>query len=143
MGQSRHLARVVVLQTLFALEEHGGDSEELLGHVCSEQPKESLDIAFARKLLNGVLAHRDELRGQIVHFAPQWPIDKIAPADRAALEIGLYEMIKCNDVPDVVAIDEAIELAKTFGNENSQKFVNGVLNAVLKQRVSPQAAPTA
>ena len=143
MGHSRHLARVVVLQTLFALEEHGGSPDELLVHIAAEHPKESLDLTFTRKLLRGVIEHRDEIRNKITHFAPQWPIDKIAPADRAALEIGLYEMLECDDVPDVVAIDEAIELAKTFGNENSQKFVNGVLNAVLKQRVPPQVAPAA
>lgn len=127
----------MVLQTLFAYEFHGGDPEALLPYVCrefegnSESDVSESTLAFAYELLNGVLAHLQEIRELIVKHAPQWPIEKIAPIDRAALEIGIFEMKFSKDVPPVVAIDEAIELSKGFGNENSQKFINGVLNAIL------------
>jgi len=93
------------------------------------------DLSFAEHLLEGILKEKEALAQHIEKYAPQWPLDKIAPIDRAILEIGLFELCKDDSVPDVVAINEAIELAKTFGSENSGKFVNGVLNAVLKSKV--------
>lgn len=137
MASSRHLGRVIALQTLFAYEFHGSassprDPESLLEYVAREFEGKISDLSFAYELLNGVLRHLDEIRGFITQYAPEWPVSKIAPVDRAILEIGIFEMIYSKDVPPVVAIDEAIELAKTFGNENSKKFVNGVLNAILK-----------
>lgn len=132
MGSSRHLGRVVVLQTLFAYEFNGGDPEGILEYISHDAVKESFDMSFAYELLNGVLHNLPETHRLISKHAPEWPVEKIAPIDRAILEIALYEMNQSKDVPAVVAIDEAIELAKTFGNENSPKFVNGVLNAVLQ-----------
>ena len=131
MASSRHLGRVLVLQTLFAYEEHGGDPEALLEYINREFEGKISDLSFAYELLNGVIHNLEAVRKIIVQFAPQWPIDKIATLDRAILEIAIFEMNYSKDVPPVVAIDEAIELAKSFGNEKSQKFVNGVLNTVL------------
>lgn len=133
MASSRHLGRVIVFQTLFAYEFHGGDPEVIMEYVSREFEGKISDLSFAYELLNGVLKHLEEVLTLVKENAPQWPIDKIAPADRAALEIGIFEMKFSKDVPPVVAIDEAIELAKTFGNENSQKFVNGVLNAIFEK----------
>lgn len=133
MGSSRHLGRVLVLKTLFAYEFHGGDPEALLEYVAREFQNEQVDLEFPYKLLNGVLRHLPESHSLISKYAPQWPVEKIARVDRAALEIALFEMLHSDDVPPVVAIDEAIELVKTFGSENSQKFVNGVLNAILEK----------
>ncbi|MEK9132583.1 MAG: transcription antitermination factor NusB [Patescibacteria group bacterium] len=134
MGSSRHLGRVIVLKTLFAHEFNGGDPEGMLEYIAQEFEGKISDLSFAYALLNGVLHHQKEIEELIVKNAPQWPIDKIARIDRVLLEIGVYELIFPGDVPEVVAIDEAIELAKTFGNENSQKFINGVLNAILKTK---------
>ena len=138
MSSSRHLGRVVVMQTLFAYEFHGGDPEMLLHYVSSEFEGKISDLSFAYELLNGVCARREAIRELITKNAPQWPIEKIAPVDRAILEIGIFEMRYSKDVPPVVAIDEAIELAKTFGNESSPKFVNGVLNAILTAQKKSQ-----
>lgn len=132
MSSSRHHSRAVVIQTLFAYEFHGGDAEAVLEYVGREFGGKIPELGFAYELLNGVLAHQEEIRGIIEKFAPEWPIEKIAPIDRAVLELGVFEMLHSRDVPAVVAIDEAIELAKSFGNESSQKFVNGVLNAILE-----------
>lgn len=128
------------MQTLFAYEFHGGDSKSLLKYVAEEFEGKMLDLRFACELLNGVLKHRKAIRDLIVKYAPEWPVDRIAPIDRAILEIGIFEMMYCKDVPKVVAIDEAIELAKTFGNEASQKFINGVLNAIFKATKSDESA---
>lgn len=136
MASSRHLNRVLVLQALFSYEFHGGDPEGTLEYVAREFGGKISDLSFAYELLNGVLANIYEIRSLIVQHAPEWPIDKIAPLDRAILEISLFEMLYSKDVPAVVAIDEGIELAKTFGNENSKKFVNGVLNAVYSEKRS-------
>lgn len=138
MASSRHLSRVIALQTLFAYEFHGGDPEAILEYVSrafdntDDSSRRSDSLAFAYELLNGVLKHLKQIRKLIEKYAPEWPIEKIAPIDRAILEIAIFEMKFCEDVPDIVAIDEAIELAKTFGSDNSQKFVNGVLNGILE-----------
>lgn len=124
------------MQALFAFEFHGGDPEAILEYIAREFEGKISDLSFAYELLNQSLAHLDESRQLIEKYAPQWPVDKIAPVDRAVLELAICEMRHSKDVPAVVAVDEAIELAKTFGNENSQKFVNGVLNAVLGQTKS-------
>lgn len=136
------------MQTLFA-HRFGStaavrDPEEVLEYLSREFEGESerkrsaesevsgSTLAFAFELLNGVLANEAEIREVISKHAPEWPFDKIAGVDRAILEIAVYEMLHSPDVPPVVALDEAIELAKTYGNESSSKFVNGVLNALLK-----------
>lgn len=140
MSASRHLSRVIVLQTLFAHEFHPAakkaDPEAILEYVAREFEGKISDLSFAYELLNGVLAHQKEVDALIVQHAPQWPLEKIAGIDRAALELGIFEILYSKDVPAVVAMDEAIELVKTYGNENSQKFVNGVLNAIFQSRGS-------
>lgn len=144
MASSRHLSRVIALQTLFAYEFHGGDPEAILEYVghafdnTDDSSRRNDSLVFAYELLNGVLKHLKRIRKLIEKYAPEWPIEKIAPIDRAILEIAIFEMKFCEDVPDIVAIDEAIELAKTFGSDNSQKFVNGVLNGILEQEEGAQ-----
>jgi N utilization substance protein B len=89
---------------------------------------------FAHTLLAGILAKRAELDAIIVKAAPEWPLEKIAPIDRNVLRVGLFELIFGNreEVPPRVALNEAIELAKSFGGETSGKFVNGVLGTVYR-----------
>jgi len=134
MANSRHLGRVIVLQTLFAYEFNGGDAIEILKSVNEGAADPVEDLSFSRALLKGVLENKNDILGRIEKYAPQWPVEKIAPIDRAVLEIGVFELCWSEDIPDIVAINEAIELAKTFGSENSGKFVNGVLNAILKSK---------
>jgi ADP-ribose pyrophosphatase YjhB (NUDIX family) len=92
-----------------------------------------------QELLKSILAKKKDLDKIIEKAAPEWPIDKISPVDRNILRIGLYELLFADraEVPAKVAINEAIELAKTFGGENSSKFVNGVLGAVYKEIGEP------
>lgn len=113
--------------------------EENLARNAEEFAPESHDISFMRKLLFGVLEKQQKLDDIIIKAAPDWPIEKIAFIDRNILRIGLFELLFEDraQVPAKVAINEAIELAKTYGGETSGKFINGVLGAVYKELGEP------
>ena len=115
--------------------------EALTRNVEEFAPNKS-DTPFMAKLLDGVLGKQAELDQVIEKAAPEWPIDRIAPVDRNILRLGLYELLFSDrsEVPAKVAINEAIELAKQFGGENSSRFVNGVLGAVYKEIGEPGKA---
>jgi N utilization substance protein B len=139
---NRHLARSVVLQTLFEWDTSNAqdsDAPEILTRNIEEFGSEDTDKAFMEQLLDGVLAKRPDLDLVIEKAAPDWPIAKIAPIDRNILRIGLFELLFADrtQVPAKVAINEAIELAKIFGGDSSGRFVNGVLGAVYKEMGEP------
>lgn len=131
MASYRHLARIAVMQTIFAVEFRGGDPSTVLGYSIAEFAPELQDRTFAENLLKEVLAKKQDIQNLLKEEAPEWPVDKIAPIDRAILEIGIYEILHEKDVPPVVAINEAVEIAKNFGDTNSAKFINGVLSTVM------------
>ena len=131
MASYRHIARIAVMQTIFAYEFRGGDPEAILRYTSREFADKLKDAVFTQDLLRGILAKNEDILLILQEEAPQWPIEKIAPIDRAILEIGIYEIMFSKDVPPVVAINEAIELAKDYGDTNSPKFVNGVLSTVM------------
>jgi transcription antitermination protein NusB len=133
MASFRHTARQCVVQSIFAYEFHGGDPEALLTYIISEFSKGLREEEFAYTLLNGVLKHEEDINNVIKENAPQWPLEKIAPLDRAILRIGIYELLYTEDIPPLVAVNEAVELAKEFGGGNSSKFVNGVLSTVMNE----------
>lgn len=139
---NRHLARSVVLQTLFEWDSTAADAStapEMLARNVEEFGGEDTDKAFMEALLQGVLAKKEDLDLVITKAAPDWPIEKIAPVDRNILRIGLFELLFADrtQVPAKVAINEAIELAKVFGGDSSGRFVNGVLGAVYKELGEP------
>lgn len=139
---NRHLARSVVLQTLFEWDTTGASDVETTGILdrnISEFGGDGADRPFMEQLLTGVLAKQKDLDLIIEKAAPDWPLDRIAPVDRNILRIGLFELLFSDrtQVPAKVAINEAIELAKTFGGESSGRFVNGVLGAVYKEIGEP------
>lgn len=139
---NRHLARSVVLQTLFEWDtSHRSDTEatEALQRNVEEFGGDDTDRPFMEALLQGVLAKRADLDLVITKAAPDWPLERIAPVDRNILRIGLYELLFADrsQVPAKVAINEAIELAKVFGGDSSGRFVNGVLGAVYKELGEP------
>jgi N utilization substance protein B len=119
------------MQTLFAYEFRGENPEEFLERILDEFAPNIKDKIFARETLKGVVKHKKKLLEVIEKFAPEWPIDKIAKIDRAVLEIGAYEILYSKEVPPIVAINEAIEVAKHFGDDNSPKFINGVLSSIM------------
>jgi len=141
---NRHLSRSIVMQTMYEWDFRGGsltdlEIEESLVRNATEFAPGVNDISFMRKLLLGILEKRPKLDDIIEKAAPDWPINKIALVDRNILRIGLYELLfeDRTQVPAKVAINEAIELAKTYGGETSGKFINGVLGAVYKELGEP------
>ena len=139
---NRHLSRSIVLQSLFEWDLNGVEKnqvKEVLGRNISEFAPNKADSPFMEKLLDGILQKQPELDLIIEKAAPEWPIDRISPVDRNILRLGLYELLFADrsEVPAKVAINEAIELAKQFGGENSSKFINGVLGAVYKEIGEP------
>lgn len=139
---NRHLSRSIVLQTLFEWDQNGSDKadvDSILIRNIEEFARNKSDESFMRRLLDGVLQKQKELDLVIEKAAPEWPIDRISPIDRNILRLGLYELLFSDrkEVPAKVAINEAIELGKQFGGENSGRFVNGVLGAVYKEIGEP------
>ncbi len=139
---NRHLARSVVLQTLFEIDfssVSGKEIDEALTRVADEFAPGIGEGDFMRSLLKGVIEKRPSLDTIIEKAAPEWPIDKISLVDRNVLRLGLYELLfgDRTHVPAKVAINEAIELAKSFGGDSSGRFVNGVLGSVYKELGEP------
>ncbi len=128
--KERTFLRGIALQSLY---EH-----DLTGHDVSDIIRnrfESIELTddakmFVIELITGVLNHKSEIDGMIVKYAPEWPLDQIAAIDRNIIRIAAYEFAVSGSTPDKVAINESIELAKTFGGETSPKFVNGVLGSI-------------
>lgn len=133
MASYRHLARTCVMQTLFSVEFREENAKDFLKKILDEFAPKLTETDFAYELLECVLKNQKEIIKIIQKFAPQWPVDKIARVDRCVLEIGICEIAFGDEVPPVVAINEAIEIAKHFGDENSPKFINGVLSSVMKE----------
>lgn len=139
---NRHLSRSIVLQSLFEWDLNQVSRDGVRGVLTrnvEEFAPNSTDLPFMERLLDGVLGKQKELDLVIEKAAPEWPIDRISPVDRNILRLGLYELLFADrsEVPAKVAINEAIELAKQFGGDNSSRFVNGVLGAVYKEIGEP------
>jgi len=133
---NRHLARTIAMQSLFMWDFNGKqdkDLEEAVAGSFSHFAPNFNDNGFVKNLIKGVVANLKEIDGMIIKYATEWPLDQITIVDRNILRIGIYELSLAGDIPPKVAINEAIEIAKTFGGESSGKFVNGVLGAIYKK----------
>lgn len=145
---TRHIARTLALQTLFELDMKGELSvpQEVVDQIVARNHEEHgegiKDMTFTKSILLNTLSRRITLDDIIVRAAPDWPLEKIGMVDRNILRIGLSELLFGDraQVPPKVAIDEAIEMAKTFGGETSGRFVNGVLGAIYKEMGEPEKA---
>ena len=140
---NRHLSRSIVLQTLFEWDFKNRPTDDGVFDILERNESEfapgNEDIPFMRKIM-GYVVNKIEIIDQIIEkAAPEWPINKINAVDRNILRVGLGELLfgDHNEVPPKVAINEAIELAKTFGGDSSSRFVNGVLGAVYKEIGEP------
>ncbi len=129
MARRRHLSRIAVMQVLFERERRANvDPEAALKMNHAELGE--MDDAFAKALLEGVLKNEDMLKQTIQDHAPGWTLDRMDPVSRCVLQIGAYELLITKDAPPAVVMNEAIDIAKEFGTDESGKFVNGVLNAI-------------
>jgi N utilization substance protein B len=138
MASNRHLGRIIVLQTLYeqdfrkASDDSSFDLDEVLNRNINRYHKMVDDQDFIKRLVKGINSKEQELDATLGPIAPDWPIDQIARMDRIVLHIGIYELMHEHDTPPKVIINEAVELAKSFGGDNSSKFINGVLGTVLR-----------
>lgn len=147
MASNRHLGRIVALQSLYEYEFRVGsedsttDIDEILGRNLERYETAIEDKEFVKGLASGVIEKMAELDAKIQPIAPDWPIDQIARIDRTILRMGLYELLYLAAiVPPKVAINEAVELAKAFGSDNSSKFVNGVLGTAYRTLIEGEPA---
>ena len=142
MASNRHLGRIVALQTLYEYEfrhqcgDTAAESGDILRRNLERYESAIQDRAFVEQLIDGVIAEAAALDEKIQPIAPEWPIAQIARVDRTILRIGLYELLyRAEVVPPKVAINEAVELAKAFGSDNSSRFINGVLGTAYRTLV--------
>lgn len=138
MASNRHLGRIVAMQTLYEYDFRGGqESEEPMAEILERNLNEFRDniddTVFVEDLVDGVTQHQADIDAIIAPAAPEWPVEQIARVDKTILRVGVYELMIKRDVPPKVAINEAVELAKAFGGENSSKFVNGVLGTIYRK----------
>lgn len=135
---NRHLGRTIAMQTLYQWDFHKGmkSAQEIMEYNRKEFAPEFNDEGFVTEIVDGVLKNIDEINATITKYAPEWPLEAITNVDRNVLRIGVYELKWSDNIPAKVAINEAIELAKTFGGEASGRFVNGVLGAVYRDLIA-------
>lgn len=140
MASNRHLGRIVAMQTLYEYvfrmdcEDSTTDLTAILDRNINRYSETIDDKDFIVKLVNGVVKESEELDKELQPLAPEWPLGQISRIDHIVMWIGLYELINHNDVPPKVVINEAVELAKSFGSDSSSKFVNGVLGSAYRVR---------
>lgn len=142
MASNRHLGRIVALQSLYEYEfrkssnDESVSIDEILGRNLERYEDEIDDKDFVSSLIQGVLDNQQALDDHIRPLAPEWPLEQVARIDRNVLRLGLYELLyRADQVPPKVAINEAVELAKAFGSDNSSKFINGVLGTAFRTLV--------
>ena len=145
---TRQLGRSVVLQSLYEWDfyHRKTDLEKIVERNIEEFAPGIDEPEFIWRLVKGGVEHRAAIDKIIEKAAPDWPIDRISNIDRNALRIGLYELLYANpeEVPPKVAINEAIEIAKTYGGPNSRRFINGVLGTVYREmEAAKSSSPTA
>jgi N utilization substance protein B len=137
---NRHLARTIAMQTLY-MWDFNGQQEKDLTTLVKKNLREFApgfdDENFSENTVRGVIKNLGTIDQYIAKYAPDWPLDQITAVDRNVLRLGIYEMLFNKEIPERVAINEAIEIAKAYGGESSGKFVNGVLGAIYKDMENP------
>lgn len=139
MASNRHLGRILALQTLYEYDfrrdcnDLNLDLDEVLQRNIARYKETVDDHEFVKELVIGVTNSAEQLDDILQPIAPEWPIAQIARMDRLVLRMSLYELLSPTDVPPKVVINEAVELSKAFGGENSSKFINGVLGTILRK----------
>ncbi len=131
MAGVRSKTRALALQALYEIDSSGHKTDEVLNNLLAQEKLPEENVTFAYDLVNGVIDNKEKIDADIHTFAPAWPIEQMPVIDRNILRLAIFEILINNKVPVKVAINEAIELAKTYGADNSSKFINGVLGSVV------------
>ncbi|MCA9376163.1 MAG: transcription antitermination factor NusB [Candidatus Doudnabacteria bacterium] len=137
---NRHLLRTITMQSLYEWDFYGRDTErlpEFAAKNLDEFARGAEEADYVANTLEGVLEHIEDIDEVITKSAPEWPLDQITMVDRNILRLGIYELVYNDDIPPKVAINEAINLGKTFGGKSSGRFINGVLGTVYRELVAP------
>ncbi len=140
---NRHLARTITMQTLFTWDFNGKKNEDIkkiVDHNFNNFAPNFDDNGFVAEKIKGVFDNIEKIDGLITKYATEWPLEQITIVDRNILRLGTYELLMDDEIPPKVAINEAIEIAKTFGGESSGKFINGVLGAMYKNEVGKESS---
>ncbi len=132
--KARHLARIVALQALYEIDCAHHAPAIVLEHLLAAGEMPPASAAFSRHLVNGVIEHRAVSDVFIHRYAPEWPLEQMAYIDRNILRIAIFEFAVDGQTPIKVAINEAVELAKSFGSDSAPRFVNGVLGTLVKHK---------
>lgn len=141
---NRHLSRMIAMQTLYEWDFRDQANLESIKQRNIDEYKEDTDANFVNFLVNSVSEKLSELDQKILESAPEWPLEQISLIDKTILRIAIFELLYSENIPPKVAINEAVELSKQFGGENSSKFINGVLGTVYdnngsnKQKLTPE-----
>jgi N utilization substance protein B len=142
MSVNRHLSRTIAMQSLYEWDFHSERGIIEIADRVMEPVKKDVDVEYVHRVVKGTVDSVSELDGLIAKAAPEWPLDQISIIDKSILRLSGYELLKDLDIPPKVAINEAVEIAKTFGGENSSKFINGVLGTLYRNsdRYTEEAA---
>ena len=127
---ARRKARAIALQALYEIDFVGHEMEAVVSRLLAEGGLSEENNAFVRELVSKVIRNKDKIDHDIQRFATAWPIEQMPVVDRNILRLAIFEILFDNKVSVKVAINEAVELAKRFGSDNSPKFVNGVLGSI-------------
>jgi N utilization substance protein B len=130
MAGVRRKARILALQTLYEIDTSGHKADDVTDRLLAEEDFTEENEAFVRDIVTGVIRNQEILDNYIKEHAPAWPIEQLPVIDRNILRLAIFEILIDNKVPVKVAINEAVELAKTFGADRSSRFVNGVLGSI-------------
>jgi N utilization substance protein B len=137
----RRLGRVLAVQTLFEVDAAGHDQRQVLDRLAEEEQAPAVSRDFAWRIISCTLDHQDEIDRLLRSAAPAWPLEQIASVDRAVLRAACGELLYNVGTPGKVVINEAVELAKEYGGENSGRFINGVLGTIVDLRSPHPANP--
>ncbi|MFO7540046.1 MAG: transcription antitermination factor NusB [Chloroflexota bacterium] len=131
--KTRRRARRATLEALYEFDIAQHPPGEVLQRRVNETPMEQAGVDFASRLMEGVLSYQDGMDRLIERYAPEWPLDQMAVIDRNILRMAIYEFIVSDETPVKVAINEAVELAKTYGSDSAPRFINGVLGTLAER----------
>lgn len=136
---NRHLSRTIAMQTLYEWDFRTDVSPDTISDRNIAAYQDDADADYVHEVVGGVIANVDKIDNDIARVAPEWPVDQISSIDKAVLRLAVYELLYSDEVPPKVAINEAVELGKTFGSESTSRFVNGVLGTLYRE--SPKYNP--
>lgn len=137
---ARTTAREAALQLLYAIEGAGESRQTVMREFWRETPGDPEGRAYADQLVIGICEQREQVDKRITAASENWRVERMTPVDRNLLRIGAYELEFVPEVPRAVVIDEAVEIAKRFGTEDSSKFINGVLERIANDLGSPKGS---